>query len=190
MKKKLRLILLFALLIFSTINSNSQTKNNATKDETESWILQKLKSNTPYTYFESEYFGSGSKNGSSFSGFKYSFDEFYLTIKFDEERTKDNQYYDDGLIKRGKTIRSHTVKIPIFDILNVVEWEGRLIISTSKNTISNFVFPGDDNAYSDFVSSSFMVKFNFSQTDLAKRLKTAFLHLKKFYKKPKSEEIF
>lgn len=188
---------MFALVIFFIhLNSYSQN-NNATKSETESWILVKLKTNTPYNYFETKYFGTASKSGSNFSGFKYSFDEYNLNISFEEELTDEyEEYYEDGVFKKNKIIKKHNVSIPIYDIISVYEYDGYLGIHTDKETISNLIIPSYEKlskstpSISNFVNSTFLVKFNFSQPDLAKRLQKAFLHLKKFYKKQEAKELF
>ncbi|MEI2709287.1 MAG: hypothetical protein V9E96_09775 [Chitinophagaceae bacterium] len=193
----MRSILIFVLIIFFCFNNSySQNNNNATKSETESWILEKLKLNTPMRYFESKYYGTTSKNGSNYSGFKYSFGEYYLNINFEEESTEEYEYFEDGIYKQAKMIKKHLISIPIYDIASVFEYNGYLGIHTNKETINNLIIPSHEKLFttmpsiSDFVNSTFTVKFNFSQTDLAKRLQKAFLHLKKFYKKPQSKELF
>jgi curved DNA-binding protein CbpA len=163
-----------------SISNNSSKiendENTATKIETENWILQKLNANTPSKYYVS--LNSGYNDLTPISGFyrknfTYEFTKYNLVIKYQEEKDSETKYFKS--------------EIPIYDIDRVYYHTGSLWITTIKQTIIENNYQTNKRN----VSGSFYTDFeNNSETDIIERLSTAFIHLKKFYKKPISNEPF
>lgn len=153
-------------------------KSTASKSDTEVWILQKLNENTPKRYYDNAGTIDGFYSTIPISGwynmnYNYSFDTHNLVISYEEENKK--------------KITKYKVLIPIYDIYRVYEYGGELWITTKKETIIEY----NESDNSKRVQSAFNNNFDvYSETDLCKRLHKAFLHLKKFYKKPVSSEPF
>jgi hypothetical protein len=92
------------------------------------------------------------------------------------------------LLLKGSERKSTCIsKIPIYDISNVSTGTASLGINTNKETVINWC-EGNKN---DYVGRYFSMGFSYdAETDLEQRFNRAFLHLKKFYKKPISTETF
>ena len=152
--------------------------STASKSETESWILEKLKTNTPQKYYDSMRLFDDLYSLTPLSGwynmnYNYSFDNYNLIIHFEREL--------------DKNITRYKIVIPIYDIYRVYEYEGDLWITTNNKTIVDHNLSKNTKTVTTVFTTDFNVH---SETDLCKRLHKAFLHLKKFYKKPISTEPF
>lgn len=174
-------------------NSTSDKKSNnssevevddskASKTETEEWILSKLKKYTPSNYF----YTLGSGIGWHLSDFKFYFTNYYLVIEYYSQTNQKEILY-------GKPLPQDTIKveIPMYDFdkayrYNTFKDGEHLWITTKSATIIETT-----NSKTKKVTTSFSTQFNLdAETDLCERLHKAFFHLKKFYKKPVSNEPF
>ncbi len=152
--------------------------STASKSETESWILEKLKSNTPQKYYDNTgsingFYSSLASSGWYNMNYYYSFYSYNLIVQYEQER--------DKIVTRYKVV------IPIYDIDRVYDYKGDFWITTKKQTIVEYNLSDNTKRVKDAFTTDFNV---YSETDLCKRLHKAFLHLKKFYKKPVSTEPF
>lgn len=154
--------------------------SKASKAETEKWILEKLNTNTPKKYFirnddnPYEIDGPFSRKGTGiyFMNYYYSFDNYNLIIEYEKDFLG---------------IKKHKIKIPIYDIGRIYDYKSTLWIGTRKETIIDYEITENTKSVTDI----FYTQFNVSaETDLCERIHKAFLHLKKFYKKPQSTEAF
>ena len=156
-----------------------EVKNStATKAETENWILEKLRTNTPKKYYEivgsiDGYYPTIPSSGWYNMNYSYLFDNTNLIIEYEQER--------------GKKTEKYRIKIPIYDIDKVYDYRGELWITTKKETIIQYNLTDNTKRVQDYFSTDFNVS---SETELCERIQKAFLHLKKFYKKPTSTEPF
>jgi len=163
-------------------NEEDVDNSTASKSQTENWILVKLRTNTPKRYYDNY----TSKNnmipleerrptGWYNMNYYYTFDNNNLIVEYEKEE------------ENGGKMTKYKIKIPIYDIDMVFESKGDFFISTKKSTITYYNLT--DNR--KFVSGSFFTNLNtYSETDLCKRLSKAFIHLKKFYRKPPATEPF
>lgn len=162
------------------LESLEKDNSNASKYETETWILEKLNTITPKNYtlntpkLGSEYSLIPEYYETNYFNYNYYFDLHSLNITYQEQSS-------DGKLFGMK------ISIPIFDI-DKIDLEGQFIaIRTHKDSIKKF----DISRNKKTVTSSFRTAFKSDQeTDIIVRLKQAFLHLKKFYKKPVTNEPF
>ena len=152
--------------------------STASKSETENWILDKLRTNTPQKYYDNVgsidgFYSMSPSLGWYNMNYYYSFDTYNLIIQYEQER--------------DKKITKYKIVIPIYDIDRVYDYKGDFWITTKKQTIIEYNLTDNTKR----VAGAFTTDFNvYSETDLCKRLHKAFLHLKKFYKKPTSNEPF
>jgi hypothetical protein len=88
---------------------------------------------------------------------------------------------------RNDKTTKYRINIPIYDIVRVYGYKGGFWITTKKETIIEYNLTENTKE----VNGAFTTDFNInSETELCKRLHKAFIHLKKFYKKPVSKEAF
>jgi predicted RNA-binding Zn-ribbon protein involved in translation (DUF1610 family) len=159
-------------------NDEDTDNSTASKSETESWILEKLNANTPKRYYDNVgsidgFYSITPSSGWYNKNYHYSFDSYNLVVEYEQERNDKTTQY--------------RIKIPIYDIDRAYDYKGDFWITTKKETI--IVYNLTENTKS--VTGAFTTDFNiYSETELCKRLHKAFLHLKKFYKKPISKEAF
>jgi curved DNA-binding protein CbpA len=137
-----------------------------TKIETENWILEKLKNYTSSTL---------NKRRDYRRNYAYEFDNYYLIIKYQEG-------FSDTITR--------LIKVPIYDIKKLELSNSMLTIINYGKTIINYDSELDskgDHTVSDYFYCDFKKD---AETNMAERLNSAFLHLKKFYNKPISTEAF
>ena len=176
--KALILICILSSIFFVQANAQqSSGSNNISKDDAESWILLKLNLYTPKEYYVSVQKYNPLTNaaplGYSRKNLNYSFDTYNLVIAFQIER-------------QGK-ITNHKYIIPIYDINRVYESNSKLWITTNTETIASI----DLSDNSKYVTTAFSTDFNTnSEIEICTRLNKALLYLKKYYKKPQSNELF
>lgn len=162
------------------LESLEKDNSNASKYDTETWILEKLNTITPKNYtlntpkLGPEYSLIPEYYETNYFNYNYYFDSHSLNITYQEQSS-------DGKLFGMK------ISIPIFDI-DKIDLEGQFIaIRTHKDSIKKF----DISRNKKTVTSTFRTAFKSDQeTDIIVRLKQAFLHLKKFYKKPVTNEPF
>lgn len=163
--------LLMALCLL-TLSASAQTK-----EATEKWILEKL---NRYNISSTSKHPILDNNWTSYDGYSFSFNQYYLVVKYSGKAYNGYSYKND-------TKYTCIEKIPIYDITSVSTSGTSLLISTNKKTIIRWC----EGYKNDYVSGLFSLGFSSnSETDLEERLNKAFMHLKKFYKKPQSTETF
>lgn len=160
-------------------STNTTSESNATKYETETWILEKLRKYTPERYYDNvssgyRYSYYGNSSGWYYQNYRFSFDSYNLVIEYEIEYS-------------SSSVRKYQVKIPIYDIDRVYGYTRKLCFTTKNKTMNKYDFKEGENLVNDYFSTEF--KLN-AETDLSERLHKAFIHLKKFYKKPVSSEKF
>ena len=173
-------------LVYPSSNtSNSLTKrkeeessnSNATKSETENWILEKLNKYTPSRYYFPPLFTSkkffGGTEGSYYKNFRFSFDRYNITVTYEVE-------YSNETLKSKQTI-------PIYDINRIYAIDDKIVFSSKNETMFHANLSKNKREVDDYFS---FVYENNAEVDLCERLHKAFIHLKKFYKKPMSSEPF
>lgn len=147
-------------------------ESNATKSETESWILEKLnKYSKEYSWCPdfSDPFALQTKC-KTYGSYIFGFEGDYFVIEYTKDKTQ-----------KLKT------KIPIYDISYLIGSYSKLSISTNSKSMIDITLAANKQE----VDSYFILGFDCeSETELVTRMETAFLHLKKFYKKPISTEKF
>ena len=156
-------------------NEEDTYKSKASKSQTENWLLEKLNANTPKKSYDNMYYsvsGVDSLFPSYNQNYYYSFDNYSLIVEYEQ--------------KRGK-ITKYKIKIPIYDIDSVYEYEGDFWITTKKGTLVTYNLTDNTKRVGDSFRTNFDTT---SETELCERLHKALIHLKKFYKKPISTEPF
>src|SRR5690606_7489796 len=149
----------------------------STKDETENWILEKLRSNTPKS--TSQPWGGG--QGLVYINYDYSFDDYNLIIKYETMHYKNKGGIGDGSAYHNPT--KYKIVIPIYDIDRVYEQEvimnesflpkssePRFFIKTKKETIIEYNETSKTKRVTNKVTTDFNVK---SETDICNRLNKA-----------------
>jgi curved DNA-binding protein CbpA len=157
--------------------STDTMKIYPSKEVTIAWILEKLRNYSEDTYISSNSFqdaNTGLKFYSSVhsKNFKFDFDDNFLIINYKEENTNNESV----------TLYSKKALIPIYDINSISSY----YINTSKQTIQIF-----DSSNTKYVTDQFdlRIKEN-SETNLIERIDSAFMKLKRYYKKPENTEAF
>jgi len=158
-------------------------KSNATKNETIDWILSKLKLYTPKNYFVPSIID----DGSTIKDISYSFDDYYFIINYTSEHTSALKDHNNIPVSVKTTNTKFQISIPIYGIEKIYSFEQKLIITTSNATMIKNDITNSQKRVNDYFSSNFEID---AETDLINRLQNAFFHLKKFYKKPVSKELF
>lgn len=172
----------------STVKSSltsTKKKDNSTASqyETEQWILSKLRSYAPNSYdvpidTKKTYLGTAW----IVKDITFSFDDYNLVINY--SHAQPNRF---GVENYNESKVFYKVSIPIYAIQQVFSVDNNLGFGTGDNVII------EENLTEGKKSVTLMTFVPFqasSETDLVKRLGKAFLHLKKFYTKPDSKELF
>lgn len=149
--------------------------SRATKSETEEWVLEKFRKYTPSRYYYNTSivgmpsFGSGTY----LKNFAFYFDEHNFIIEYEEEYSN----------------RTEKLKqiVPIYDILEIYDYIEKIVFTTRSETMTDFNVTDNKRKTEDYFSMKFEIK---AETELCNRIHKAFLHLKKFYKRPASNEPF
>ncbi|MEY2923197.1 MAG: hypothetical protein RL108_1823 [Bacteroidota bacterium] len=162
------------------LESLEKDNSNASKYDTETWILEKLNTITPKNYtlntpkLGSEYSLIPEYIETNYFNYNYYFDSYSLNITYQEQSS-------NGKVSVMK------ISIPIFDI-DYIDIQGQFLsISTHKDSIKKFDISRNEKTVTSYFQTAY--KSN-QETDILVRLKQAFLHLKKFYKKPVTNEPF
>jgi len=151
--------------------------SNASKSETEEWLLSKLNAycnewddcfkNTSFFPYETscyKYIAS------------YSFNSLGLVIRLKQV----------SLLKRTDVKRDETITLPIYDFKDLYNAGIKLHLHTNNSTVTTKKENGEQE-----VSTFEIIGFKSNaETDLDVRMERAFNHLKRFYTKPKSVEPF
>jgi hypothetical protein len=161
-------------LILMSIDSLAQSK-----EDTESWILDKLRMYVRTSYDKDPIVdGDRSKK----EDYSFYFNDNYLVVTY-------TQSYTTKDLTRKIPSRRCTEMIPIYDIESITMSSSRsiLYISTNKETILSKAEKPENNMVSSILSMGFSED---GETDLIARINKAFKHLKAFYKKPVVKETF
>jgi hypothetical protein len=186
MKHLLKQISLLLLILFIYSHDiKAQSNTNAPKAETENWILGKLSKYTPNEY--TVYVGydpkwenypvskmAYAKSQMKYRNYFYSFDSYNLIVQYE-------------IVFTTTSISKYKVVIPIYDIQNTSYYNGKLNISTNKNVVIEYNITDNTQHASSWFSTEFD---SYSEPDICERMNKALIHLKKFYKKPISKELF
>lgn len=167
----------------SSTASAVDNNNTVSKSETEQWILSKLRDYAPVSYSvpidkKNTYLGTAW----IVKDITFSFDDYNLVINYSHAQPNRFSVKD---YNESKVF--YKVSIPLYAIARVFSVDYDLGFSTNKDVI----IEENLTEMKKYATSWTFVPFNSSsETDLVKRLEKAFLHLKKFYSKPKNNEPF
>ncbi|MBS1605231.1 MAG: J domain-containing protein [Bacteroidetes bacterium] len=170
----------------TSAGSNATADRGQSKEATTSWILDKLGRYSRETYSSSSpatYLGGGitSSGWSKYNtNFRYSFNDYYLVIRYQEKYT-------------DKYETSYTDKIAMVPVAEMEEMQNGLdqitFITKRWSIIVYDSLPPTPEKTS--VTAKFAIEFKLeAETDIGERLNRAFMHLKQFYTVPPNKEAF
>lgn len=174
---------IFTLLSILTFSQNSTSKPS--RQETESWIIEKLNN-----YIEKEEYHSSDILDKSIStshkNIKFTLNTENIIISSDVTKTTSNRYLIDG-IKIDKETYTEKTTIPLKNITNkIFIKDGYIVFESNYNSFTTRNSDGytrTNNWYGTRIKS-------YEEANFAERFNKAMNHLLTFVKKTKSTELF
>ncbi len=181
--KRIYSVIAFLLLIqafflnYTYAQSDVRSESNATRQETEKWILEKL---NKYTEEHYNSFRVGTPLVSYlYKNYYYRFDNYNLIVTFD------NITRGDINGKLTQVEQKTECKIPIYHLERLSDYNSKLSFYTNDTDITETTISFKLNETENRVTDYFGVNFKFdAEKDLFNRIVKAFQHLHQFYEKP------